>query len=651
MPFTLSATAAAPRDPKKKELDASALHAIAQAAVNVELFTIPLYMATLYSIQGTHPINSKDQSYFEGRLWPGSATTADPLTPNQKAFNIIFSVFIQEMLHLQLAANIATAIGAKPSFTSEALVDKNYGWTCYGPTKTVIPHIVDLRDMDAPYNSLVVNLAALTKQQIALFLAIEEPADDARKHIVKNKGKYFPAVPFESWDTPDTSGIVRSLPMFGTIGQLYQCYYDYLHLRYTDGTSLWQYVTLQSRQRDVFNVEVAGGHPMREYPGFEASMNSLATIVDMMDAITDQGEGSTLKKETVNLAVVHDKYRSSDKALMTDYPSYTDKGGPAPSRDTAARFQNDGRDHFERFQDVLALLDKGIVTWPDWFKAGNKWKKEDLQASDYSPNNNPSLPSTESIAAALNALAAPAVRDANFKLISNVAAGSIAGVTTVLDKYWESQDRKNPVAFPSPSMGGTGDRMAICWALFGVPPDLSLGVDPIVPGTLYHACQALDFSALGNNQCAPPEVFHTCIGSNQCKAQGGCGFVQSVAGGGSCSHAAGTRGPLSAGSCVFPPDATLYSAPSDNRCITFGGCAVPISASQVYPKSGTMELYDFSGSDNTPTSFGKMPFKAGELVHDVAYRAYLAVMSKRGKTPPPKPPAPSDIRLAFPPST
>jgi hypothetical protein len=37
-----------------KEADASALRAIAQATVNVELFTVPLYMGTLYSIQGMH---------------------------------------------------------------------------------------------------------------------------------------------------------------------------------------------------------------------------------------------------------------------------------------------------------------------------------------------------------------------------------------------------------------------------------------------------------------------------------------------------------------------------------------------------------------------------------------------------------------------
>ena len=56
--------------------------------------------------------------------------------------------------------------------------------------------------------------------------------------------------------------------MFGTIGALYQCYYDYLHIRYADGTSLWQYVTVSSRQRDLFNVEVADNHPGARISGF-----------------------------------------------------------------------------------------------------------------------------------------------------------------------------------------------------------------------------------------------------------------------------------------------------------------------------------------------------------------------------------------------
>ena len=72
-----------------------------------------------------------------------SSTTAEPSNANEQAFNIVFNVFIQEMLHLQLAANMATTInvkGAPPEFDSPALMNpKTHAWTCYGPKLTVIP--------------------------------------------------------------------------------------------------------------------------------------------------------------------------------------------------------------------------------------------------------------------------------------------------------------------------------------------------------------------------------------------------------------------------------------------------------------------------------------------------------------------------------
>ena len=126
------------RDLGFKDVDIAAISAIAQAAIDVELFTIPLYMTSLYSIQGMHQITSQGNDFYKGRLWPGPAPSADPKTANEKAFNIIFSVFIQEMLHLQLASNIATAIGVTPTYTGPALQNADHGWICYGPTLTVI---------------------------------------------------------------------------------------------------------------------------------------------------------------------------------------------------------------------------------------------------------------------------------------------------------------------------------------------------------------------------------------------------------------------------------------------------------------------------------------------------------------------------------
>src|SRR6185295_19516939 len=95
--------------------------------------------------------------------------------------------------------------------------------------------------------------------------------------------------------------------------------------------------------------------------------------------------------------------------------------------------------------------------------------------------------------------------------------GAIAGVTTVLGSYWDDTiQAKSPKTFPYPSMVGSGDRMAICWAVFGKAPDLSIELEPLVSNTLYHACQGLDYTAeggeKGKNQCAPIAVYHTCRG-------------------------------------------------------------------------------------------------------------------------------------------
>ena len=78
------------------------------------------------------------------------------------------------MLHLQLASNIAKALGVMPSYTGKALVDGQYGWVCYGPDQTVLPHILDFEDTVAGYNDIKVKLDALTVEQNRLFLAIEE---------------------------------------------------------------------------------------------------------------------------------------------------------------------------------------------------------------------------------------------------------------------------------------------------------------------------------------------------------------------------------------------------------------------------------------------------------------------------------------------
>jgi hypothetical protein len=683
---TVSASAQAARDPSNKATDAAALRAIAQAAVEVELFTIPLYMTAMYSIQGMHQITGSGNSFYQGRLWPGPATTANPTTPNEKAFNIVFSVFIQEMLHLQLAANMATTVnpnGAAPLFTSPALMNQTtHAWTCYGPGLTVIPHIIDLKDT-IHQQQVKVNIGGLTREQLQLFLVIEQPDHIARADIQPGKvGKYFPTVPFASWKAG------QPVPMFGTIGWMYQCYFDYLNLKYSDGSTLWADVFYEGgQQNDEFNSFAGAGHPMREFMGFEASVAqtypdiAFAQMGLMMDAITDQGEGSTLVEKLrsaklAGLQATQPQYQADVTALKSDYPSYSDTGVLEPSADATARGDNDVHDHYECFQEIVASYVDHVVLWPAWLKQHGPWTAADLTTTGYKVN--PQIPSPADVAGALNLLAKPQPPGGPdyYKLLSQTSVGSIAGVTTVLDDFWSAQAQaQSPVPFPFPSMSGSGDRMAVCWAIFGKAPDLELGLDPPKDNVLYHSCQGIDYNAtgsgIGKNSCAEVTVFHTCRGSNGCHAQGGCGFVQLTSGGGNCSSVMSTatakatrtygdphrctppEGPnLSVGGCN-PFAGPAYSAPGDNKCATFGGCAVPISASQVFPRSGNMQLFKFvqvSGKWTSQELTGQtLDFAVGENVHDIAWKAYFQVMQPNGTVPPT--PTPTPLRLAFPPST
>jgi hypothetical protein len=638
------------RDPSLKPTDKSALYAIAQAAIDVELFTIPLYMSTLYSIQGMHEINSKGNSFYKGRLWPGSAATAKPRSANEKAFNIIFSVFIEEMLHLQLAANIATVIGYQPTFTSSALQSPDNGWTCYGPDKTMIPRILDLTDTKT-YAKVKVNLAPLNREQIELLLAIEEPDEIAREDIPRDKWpKYFPEVPFKNWKPEYTE---KDLPLFGSIGWMYRCYADYTDITYSDGTTLWDYVAdSRSHQRDLFNVEV-DGHPAEEYPGFQATVSDAAQahalVKDMMCAITDQGEGSLIsraakKQASQQLQWTLRRYAPNKPAMEADYPSYDASGNQKDlSNDAGARWQpgpapDSEHDHYERFQEIRDKLLSDVVTWDKW-RPGvkDKWTAKDLCPGVDQASNK--IPKPEAIAQALNRLAAD---PNNHQLFSQVCVGSIKGITTVLDQYW----RFSKIPFPNPSMWGSGDRVAICWAIFGKAPDLSLGIKPPAHG-LQHSCQGLDFSAAGAN-CAAVNVYHTCKGSNGCQAEGGCGFVHSPGG---CGHVQAHRGATAALAENLPaaPEAT-YNAPGDNSCKRAGGCAVPISASQLFPSEGLMQPLNFVPK-HPPAPVGKpFQFNVGDSVYDTAWKTYEIVMKARGTNPGTKP-QPNDLRLAFPPST
>ena len=321
---------------------------------------------------------------------------------------------------------------------------------------------------------------------------------------------------------------------------MYLCLWEYISIQYSDGTTLWDTVfQAATLQQDLFNTTTKSHLP--EYPGMSttfkndaSSDEALQQLMSMINGITDQGEGcgvvAEIQARLKLLQRVKEQFQPDKDALETDYPSYTDSGKKKPkaeSADAAARSGFGKMDHFETFSYVMTLVDE-IGTWDLWHAQGHMWTADMLESGAPGPYND-ILPSTASIAAALNNLKAGG--DNNYTLLSQASAGSIAGVTTVLNTFWSTPG----APFPYPAMSGTGDRMAMCWAIFGKAPDLSIGVVPQQPNIMYNACQGLSLSGTETEICANIAAYHTCISSNTCMAQGGCGFINTVNGGSGCS--------------------------------------------------------------------------------------------------------------------
>ena len=118
--------------------------------------------------------------------------------------------------------------------------------------------------------------------------------------------------------------------------------------------------------------------------------SAMENILNMINAITDQGEGEGVAewiremRGLLQYAPVKEQFQPDEEALNFDYPSYTDTGVQNdPSGNKVARSQNGALDHQDRFDAINTLLKAGgIVTWDQWHAAGNKWTAEMLMTNE-----------------------------------------------------------------------------------------------------------------------------------------------------------------------------------------------------------------------------------------------------------------------------
>jgi hypothetical protein len=211
----------------------SDLHHHLQHALNVELWTIPLYLTALYSI--------RDLKKLKHHEYPDAA-------------KLIFSVVIQEMLHAELVCNIMNALGFSPKFSSPSY-DEQKGIPFIHPTKDCLPEML---------HGYSVRPQALNKHSLMLFCAIELP--HPKKELV--------------WDKERSYNCIADL-------------YEALKL----GISLfWKdcYVGDEhnKKQKDTFR-EYHNTHGKNH--GFSQAVHSPETAMKAIDAIIEQGEGADSK--------------------------------------------------------------------------------------------------------------------------------------------------------------------------------------------------------------------------------------------------------------------------------------------------------------------------------------------------------------------
>lgn len=242
-----------------------------QWACDLELFTLPLYLTAAYSIKA--PIVNGSPMYDPHIGWEFDDNWSESQRA-QWAFNIVYSVAIQEMLHLMLARNVATALGRTVVIDQPPAIP-NYD------TGGIVPHLLELDPKDykeeaniAPFQ---VRLGPLDENQINLFLAIEVPEELVRR---KRRPHHGPNAPYRS------------------IGEFYDalvtgiraCWDDLYQHQNASYADLYQYGAYFADDYDPVYVggdSKPGVAPDPPYTPADAKK----TIADILHMIIEQGEG------------------------------------------------------------------------------------------------------------------------------------------------------------------------------------------------------------------------------------------------------------------------------------------------------------------------------------------------------------------------
>jgi len=439
-----------------------------------------------------------------------STSAAEGSTALQSLQQEVVSVAVQEMYHLQQASNLCNAFSVDPALEPLSLP---------AGQEILVPHL------DPNNMKFYVKMGNLP-DVIAGMIQVEEPDPDPGPV------------------TPNKDVTYRS------IADLYAATLELLS----------EYFTVYGKLPAALDPYFDPGRQQIGYGAFPTrfNYNQILTRVDALhsiNAITDQGEGNLVAPENLGLLYgtdgkVREEYQGLESDRFVKWDVYT---------------------HFWRFNDVnaqLAKLPSGS------FYTGDGTKSPDL------PSWAPPLATLQSAMTTIWSF-----------LFDQLAEGLKTG--------------NLPPTNPDPSLPGFNNTMIafkylipMVWQ-YGVVPSFNYtagvtgqqaqdAMDQVDPYCLFHwdaksagiraanpdklnACQGLNLcaglgwggvaTAAANGACALADT-HTCVGSNTCSLQGGCGYFSSNSKG------------------LLPPEEQWI--PGANTGAETGGCQTPISPRQVF---------------------------------------------------------------------
>lgn len=450
-----------------------------QNAVHLELWTVPLYLAAAYSIKApVDPTTGRPEIVNMDDLPrnPDGSPDVGQFTPDQAtqyAFDSVLSVAIQEMLHLELAANILNAV--RPS---DDVSPKN-------------PWVRFTGDQAPSYTSAPACLNSPLPDGVKLMIgAFRVEGDSAVRP--DNQLRLFQWVEEER---PPQGDPEAYRPQYDSIGNFYTA------LNYG----------LKVCWPDLYPAEGRSPDPLQKDDWGEGVTRAAAHHPQSLPAALRRNVFRNLARTRPASAPGDANSQANAAALVEagDYPFSIKVEGPAadalaaaqaailaiqaqgegagggqevpeqyrPTTGEAIEIFLDSRSHYDRFTQLLQLLDKVAIY-------------------DVSPPTSDARVFEE----ALN------FSHSSFLMSLDSAFASTVGVSLG-------------------AMKGLGNRALQVWESGGQPQftweDPSSYIDPQRTKG-YHACQGLD--PAGTSDCATA-YFHACSTTNMCAGQGGCGLA------------------------------------------------------------------------------------------------------------------------------